>query len=173
MRPFDVYQDKFAELTKRLETIEHLGEKDTAVASVLRISKEILGRPLDNQSTAWLLSAGGELIGQYHYLANMADNREARFSLAQLAYRSVRDNLMIGYKDSEQFAGMKITEAKARAEQDLTDAQVDLVAREYEATRYRTAAEVAMEIKSFIQSTIRSKENSKYDGRFHNEGGQP
>ena len=153
-----VYQDydkKRVDLMGGLQTLKDFEASDEVVGLVFNISRQMLeNNGSRNDNVEWLLKKGNELAQYAGVLDGRANEAWGEYKIAEIAYKSVRDALMLASKSEYD----TITASKAYAGGATQDAEVDAIAREQRAKNYATAAGICNRVVMFIQTQVRWRE---------------
>jgi len=152
-KSFNIYTNRLKKLMGKLETLEVWKEKDKLIKFIFKQAKWFQSFQLDTQDVKSLLEIGGRLVGAYAYLEAKTSERMVAAKLAELSCRDVRDSLMISLKDDNT----TITEARAKAQHEMQEAELDVLLRELEHKRYYAATQGAMNMVIMIQSVVKAK----------------
>lgn len=174
MALFEKYDGRRAELIKKMQTLKEFEKSDESVAQIFAIARSILERPINMTNVQFLLTNGGKLAGYYGYLAVKGNEAWAEYKMAEVAFKEVRDALMLALKNEKA----TVTEAKASAGRETAIVEVDVIAKEKRSRDYEAAARWCQGMLSFIQSTMRQLESERTHlkiaerGRPHDPQGQ-
>lgn len=157
MSLFEKYDGRRAELIKKMQTLNEFEKSDESVGQIFKIAREILERPGNMVSVPWLLQNGGKLAAYYGYLAVKGSEAWAEYKMAEVAFKEVRDALMLALKNEKA----TVTEAKASAGRETAYVEVDVISREKRSRDYEAAARWCQSMLSFIQSTMRQLESER------------
>lgn len=157
MSLFEKYDVRRNELIKKMQTMKEFEQGDVNVKNVFDIARAILDRPNNMLNVQWLLTNGGKLAGYYGYLSSKGNEAWAEYKSAEIAFKEVRDALMLAMKDEKA----TITEAKASAGRDTAMLEVDVIVREKRSRDFESAARWCQSMLSFIQSTLRQLESER------------
>lgn len=170
MALFEKYDGRRAELIKKMQTMAEFEKSDPeGVGKVFAIAREILERPTNMVNVQWLLLNGGKLAGYYGYLAFKGNEAWAEYKVGEIAFKEVRDALMLAMKNEKA----TVTEAKASAGRETAIVEVDVIAKEKRSRDYEAAAKWCQSMLSFIQSTLRQLESERTHLRTADRGRQP
>lgn len=153
---FDSYEAKRNELMRKMQTLKQFEQSDELVNKVFLICRQIFERKGDVQNIEWLLQRGTELAAYFGILEGRANEAWGDYKVAEIAFKSVKEALMLGLRGVGKVG--TVTEAKAQANQSMGEVEVDCIAREQRAKNYATAAKMCDRMVSFIQTTLRQKE---------------
>lgn len=157
MALFEDYEQKRQNLFTKIQSLQEFEKSDKVVNLVFEVSRQILGQPRNHSNAPWLLRKGSELIAYYPYLGGKANEAWGEYKAAEVAFKSVRDALVITMAAGKS----TITEAKAEAGRASVDAEIDVIAREQKSKNYAMVADTCDRMVSFIQSTVRQIEAEK------------
>jgi len=157
MAIFQDYEKKRKELAKKLQTYKEFEKTDKVVGAVFEISRNVVNNSGDYQSIDTLLHQGRALSGYFGYLEAMANEQWGKYKTAEVAWKHVKDGLLLAYKGEN----MNATEARAQAGREMADAEVDAIAREQRYKNYATSAKMCEQIISFIQTTLKMKKQEQ------------
>lgn len=167
MSVFQNYEKKRVELMEKMQTLQEFEKCDEIVGLVFNISRDMLkGEGNRTQNVEWLLRTGNELAQYAGVLDGRANEAWGDYKVAEIAFKSVRDALMLASKDDFD----TITGAKAHASSATQEAGVDAIAREQRAKNYATAADICNRVVMFIQTTIRWREQEMSKTGFADRG---
>lgn len=168
MAAFEDYNKKREQLQKKLQSLKEFEKTDKVVGLVFEISRNVVSRPGDYQSINTLLKQGRELSGYFGYLECKANEHWGEYKMAEVAWKNIKDGLLLAYKGEN----MNTTEARAQASREMSDAEVDAIAREQRFKNFATAAKMCEQIISFIQTTLKNKQTEyKNTGTADGRGG--
>ena len=88
------------------------------------------------------------------------------YKVAEVAFKSVRDALLIASKSDHK----NVTEAKAAANRAMEEGEVDALAREQKAKMYERSAEFCKNTVMFVQTTLRWREHAYGAGKISDRG---
>lgn len=155
MGVFQDYEKKRIELVGKMQTLKEFEKSDEVVGLVFTISRQMLENSGSRtQNVDWLLKKGNELAQYAGVLDGRANEAWGEYKVAEIAFKSVRDALIIASKSEYD----TVTSAKAAANRSTVDAEVDSLAREQRAKNYATAADICNRMVMFIQTTVRWRE---------------
>jgi hypothetical protein len=161
MAIFTDYNARREKLMKQMQTLKEFEASDELVGFVFEICRQIFSRKGDVQDIDWLLQRGTELAGYFGILEGRANEKWGEYKVAEIAFTSVRDGLMLAFKD-----GKTTTVARAEAKRSTEDVEVDVIAREQRSKNYYTAANMCDRMVSFIQTTLKQKEKDMAKADF-------
>jgi len=144
------YEKKRLELQKQLQTMKEFEKTDKVVNHALEISRNVVRCPADYKSIPTILEQGRQLTGYLGPLGFKSNEAWGEYKVAEVAWKHVKDGLLLAYKGEKLTA----TEARAQAGREMTDAEVDTIAREQRYKNYEIAIEMCDKVVSFIQTTI-------------------
>ncbi len=153
MKTLDIYQNRLNKLLEKLEDLETWKQKDKMINYVFEQAQWFQKFQLDNQTPDRLLRAGGRLVGCYTSLEAKAGEKEVIYRLAEMTCKEVRDSLMVSFKSDST----TITEARARAQSEVQDAELDVCLKKLEHERYKAATKGAMSMATMVQTALRAK----------------
>ncbi len=167
MSIFQDYNKKRESLLKQMQTLKEFEKNDEIVGLVFNISRGILdpNKPR-TQDVEWLLKKGMELAQYAGVLTGRHNESWGEYKTAEIAYKSVRDALMIASKSDHK----NVTSAKAAATRATQEAEVDALAREQKAKNYEMAADICNRVVMFFQTTIRWREQEITKINFSQRG---
>lgn len=165
MALFDQYNTRAKELAEKMQTLKEFEKTDESVKNVVDIAREILKNPKNMLNTAWLLTSGGKLAAYYGYLTTKGNECWAEYKAAEIAFKEVRDALLIAIKNDKA----TITEAKASASRDTGTLEVDVILKEKRSRDYEAAAKWCQAMLSFVQSTLRQIENERAQAKMQGQ----
>jgi hypothetical protein len=168
MALFDQYEDRRGELLKKMQTLEDFEKSDSNVKNILDIARDILMSPKDAFNPDKLVNNGRKLSAYYGYLLTRGNEAWAEYKMAEIAFREVRDALMLAIKVDKA----TITEAKASAGRDTAILEVDVLLREKRSRDYEATAKWCQAMLSFIQSTLSQMKNERTHGGLADHGKQ-
>lgn len=153
MSIFQDYEKKRISLVAKMQTLKEFEKSDEVVAHVLETARQLVGgnRTMDVE---WLLRKGMQLAQFAGVLDGKANEAWGDYKTAEMAFKSVRDALMLASKSDHD----TVTSARASANRSTQDAEVDALAREQRAKNYAMAADMCNRIVMFIQTTVRWRE---------------
>ena len=157
MALFEKYDGRRAELIKKMQTMAEFEKSDESVGQIFAVARQILERPGNMVSVQWLLQNGGKLAAYYGYLGAKGNEAWAEYKTAEIAFKEVRDALMLALKNEKH----TVTEAKASAGRETAVVEVDVIAREKRSRDFDAAARWCQAMLSFIQSTLRQLESER------------
>jgi hypothetical protein len=166
MALFEDYEGKRKELLKKIQTFEEFEKADPNVHDILEIARRILTNPKDNFNADLLIGKGSKLAGYYGYLLTKGNEAWAEYKVAEVAFRSVRDALMIALKVDRA----TVTEAKASATRDTGILEVDVIAKEKRSKDYEAVAKWCERMLSWVQSVLSQMRNERGHTRIADEG---
>lgn len=140
-----------------MQTLQEFEKSDEGVHNLMDIARAILERPSNMLNVHWLLQNGGKLAGYYGYLAGKGNEAWAEYKTAEVAFKEVRDALMLALKNEKA----TVTEAKASAGRETAMVEVDVITKEKRSRDYEAAAKWCQSMLSFIQSTLRQLESER------------
>lgn len=148
-----------------MTTIKELEKEDEIVGLVLSISRNILEENQLN-NVDWLLKKGMELVQYGGALDRKYVEQWGGYKVAEIAFKSVRDALMMASKGDHK----NITSAKAEATRATQEAEVDAIAREQKARLYEKSAEFCKNAVTFVQTTLKWKEQEYRSSNITDRG---
>jgi hypothetical protein len=153
MSVFQDYDKKRIELVSKMQTLKDFEKTDDVVSHVFETARQLVGgnRTMDVE---WLLRKGMQLAQFAGVLDGRANEAWGDYKSAEMAFKSVRDALMLASKSDHE----TVTAAKASANRSTQDAEIDALAREQRAKNYEAAANMCNRIVMFIQTTVRWRE---------------
>ena len=155
MAIFQDYEKKRIELMGKMQTLQEFEKSDEIVGLVFTVSREMLSNEGKNtQNIEWLLKKGNELAQYAGVLDGRANEAWGGYKIAEIAFKSVRDALILASKNEYD----TITAARAHAQNATQDAEVDTIAREQKAKNYATVSDICNRVVMFIQTTLRLRE---------------
>jgi len=152
-KTFNIYESKLQKLMDKLETLEVWKEKDKLIKYVFDQAKWFQSYKLDSQDIEKLLEIGSRLVGAYAFLEARSSEKMVISKLAELSCKEVKDSLMISLKDDRT----TITEARARAQSAMQEAELDVLLKELEYKRYQAASQGATNMVIMCQVVLKSK----------------
>lgn len=153
MGVFQDYDKKRKDLLGQMQTLKEFEQSDEIVGLVFAIARQLVQQNSVN-NVEWLLRKGMELAQYAGVLDGRANVAWGEYKTAELAFKSVRDALMLASKSEHS----TVTSAKAAASRSTQEAEVDALAREQRAKNYATAADMCNRVVMFIQTTVRWRE---------------
>jgi hypothetical protein len=165
MSIFQDYEKKRAKLLEKLETPDSFEKGDKTVGKVYAYAREIYQRSNTNDVN-WLLRRGMELSTLAGVLDGKATSAWGEYRTAEMAYKSLRDGLVLAGKSEHD----TVTAAKAAAYRSTQDAEVDALRLEQRAKYYASAADMCNRIVMFIQTTVRWRESEMIQTRVQERG---
>jgi hypothetical protein len=168
MALFEKYDGRRAELIKKMQNMAEFEKSDESVGQIFAIAREILQRPINMTNVQFLLTNGGKLAAYYGYLAVKGNEAWAEYKMAEVAFKEVRDALMLALKSEKH----TVTEAKASAGRETAYVEVDVIAREKRSRDFESAARWCQSMLSFIQSTMRQLESERTHLKIAERGRQ-
>ena len=165
MAIFQDYHTKRKKLLSQMVTIKELEKDDEIIGLVLNISRNILEENQMN-NVDWLLKKGMELVQYGGALDRKYVEQWGGYKVAEIAFKSVRDALMLASKGDHK----NVTSAKAAATRATQEAEVDAIAREQKAKLYERASEFCKNTVMFIQTTLRWKEQELKSSKISERG---
>lgn len=169
MALFEKYDGRRAELVKKMQTLSEFEKSDEGVGKIFAIAREILENPRNMNNVQFLLTTGGKLAGYYGYLALKGTEAWAEYKTAEVAFKEVRDALMLALKNEKH----TVTEAKASAGRETAYVEVDVITKEKRSRDFEAAVKWCQSMLSFIQSTLRQLESERTHLRTADRGRQP
>jgi hypothetical protein len=161
----NIYKNKLNKLIDKLETLEVWKEKDNLIKYVFEQAKWFQTYQLDKQDTDKLLGIGGRLVGAYAFLEAKSSEKMVISKLAELSCKEVKDSLMISLKDDDT----TITEARAKAQSQMQEAELDVLLKELEYKRYHAATQGAVNMVIMCQVVLKSKNYESAQTNFQKE----
>lgn len=140
----------------KLANVKHLKEieaRDSNVKNIMDHARVFYRSNLDTMSEDELLRVGGLLLGSYASVGVMAGIKRAERDAAEQTYDELLSSMTIFNKDD----ATGITEARAKAKEQLTDIGSELVWREQHYRSYDAIVEATKATISFIQSAVKVK----------------
>lgn len=165
MSVFQDYNKKREKLLEQMQTLQEFEQSDEIVGLVFVIARQLVEQKSLN-NIEWLLKKGMELANYAGVLDGRANVAWGQYKTAEMAFKSVRDALMLANKSEHN----TVTTAKAQASRSTEDAEVDALAREQRSKNYATAADMCNRIVMFIQTTIRWSEQELAKERLKESG---
>lgn len=150
MALFEDYEGRRKELLKKMQSFKQFEDADPNVHEILEIARGILTNPKDTFSGDLLVIKGSKLAGYYGYLLTRGNESWAEYKVAEVAFRSVRDALMLALKVDRA----TVTEAKASATRDTGILEVDVILKEKRYRDYESVAKWCERMLSWIQSVL-------------------
>lgn len=170
MALFENYEKKRLDLLSKMQTMSDFEKSDPdGVGQIFAIARSILERPANMTSVQFLLTNGGKLAGYYGYLALKGSDAWAEYKTAEVAFKEVRDALMLALKSERA----TVTEAKAGAGRETAFMEVDVISKEKNSRQFEAAVKWCQVMLSFIQSTLRQLESERTHLRTADRGRQP
>lgn len=169
MALLDNYQKRHKELMAKLQSFGDFEKEDKVVGLVMNIARQVIARPGDVQAISWLLTKGSELTAYYGVLEGRANEARAEYEAAEIAYKSTKDGYMLALKE----AMGTVTEARAQAGIEAAEAEIDVIRLKQRSDYYNTAARACDKMISFIQSTLRNKEQDRVKTNMAERGREP
>ena len=157
MALFEKYNLKRKALIEKMQTMQEFEKTDKSVGQLFDIARAILEKPNNMLNVQWLLKHGGMLSGYFGYLSMKGNEAWAEYKSAEIAFKEVRDALMLALKSQKA----TITEARASAGRETGVVEVDVIVREKRSRDYEAAAKWCQHMLSFIQSTLRQLESER------------
>lgn len=133
-----------------MQTLKEFERSDEVVGLVFAISRQLIQEQNLN-NIDWLLRKGKELSEYAGVLEGRANVAWGEHKAAEMAFKSVRDALMIANKGDSG----TVTIARAEASRATQEAEVDVLAREQNYKNYATVANMCTGTVMFMQTTIR------------------
>lgn len=164
MGVFQDYNKKRKDLVKQMQTLKEFEQSDEVVGLVFAISRQLVRH--DTNNVEWLLKKGMELAQYAGVLDGRANTAWGEYKTAEMAFKSVRDALMLAGKSEHS----TVTAARAAASRSTQDAEVDALAREQRAKNYATAADMCNRIVMFVQTTVRWREQEMTKSNISERG---
>jgi len=158
-KQFDESVSKTLSMCEDLNTFK---EKDEHIAKVFEISDWLIGKDLDIMSENDLLRGGGRLSGIYTYLGNWTSRARTERDVYEQQLSEVLNKLTT---DLYGESGEKITLARARAKQEVSDLEKLVIIKESEKNNYENLMNATQSMISFFQSAIKVKQGERYLGR--------
>ena len=125
MSAFNDYEKKRKELSAQLQTLKEFEKTDELVSKVFEISRQLLQHGTTT-NLDWLLKRGNELAQYAGILDGKSNETWGEYKVAEVAYKSVRDALMLA--GTSEYG--TVTQSKAVASRATVEAEVDAIARE-------------------------------------------
>lgn len=170
MSIFQDYQKKRENLMSQMQTLKEFEKSDEIVSLVFTVSREVLDRKANRtQDVEWLLKKGMELAQYAGVLDGKHNEMWGEYKTAEIAFKSVRDALMLASKSDHE----NVTSAKAAATRATQEAEVDALAREQKSKNYEMAADICNRVVMFFQTTIRWREQEMSKTRISERGNKP
>lgn len=167
MNVYQEYEKKRVKLVEKMSTLKEFEKEDEIVGLVFEIARQMVGGS-HSQDVEWLLRKGMQLAQYAGVLDGRANESWGEFRSAELAYKSVRDALIIASKSEHD----SVTAAKAAASRSTEDSEVDVLAREQRSKNYAIAADMCNRIVMFIQTTIRWREKEYMQSKINSRGAE-
>ena len=152
-KTFNIYENKLQKLIDKLEDLEVWKEKDKLIKYIFEQAKWFQTYKLDTQDMEKLLEVGSRLVGAYAFLEARTSEKMVISKLAELSCKEVKDSLMISFKGNDR----TITEARAMAQSEMQDAELDVLLKELEHKRYQAASQGATNMVIMCQVILKSK----------------
>lgn len=159
------YHKKRKQLLNQMQTIKDLEADDEVIRLVLSISRSILSED-QSSNIDWLLKKGMKLVQYGGALDRKFVEQWGGYKVAEIAFKSVRDALMLASKSDYK----NVTEAKAAATRATQEAEIDAIAREQKAKLYERSAEFCKNTVMFIQTTLRWREQEYKSSKLSDRG---
>ena len=154
MALFQDYTQKREDLMGKMQNLKEFEASDKVIGYMFEICRQVLSKPGDFQSVNWLMDRGAKLAAYHAYLTGKATEAWAEYKTAEVAFKSVKDGLMLALKNDSA----TVTEARAQAGRETAEVEVDVLAKEQRFRNYDSAVRTVDKMVSFIQSTLRQKE---------------
>lgn len=169
MSLFEKYDGRRKQLIGSMQTLAQFEKSEESLQQVFAIAREILQRPINMSNVQFLLQNGGKLAGYFGYIALKGNEAWAEYKSAEIAFREVRDALMMALK----IESATVTEAKAGAGRETAYVEVDVVIKEKHSKDFEAATKWCQSMLSFIQSTLRQLESERTHLKIADRGRQP
>jgi len=157
MALFEKYDGRRAELVNKMQTLQEFEKSDEVVGRIFEIARSILEKPNSMLTVHWLLQNGGKLAGYYGYLGLKGADAWAEYKTAEIAFKEVRDALMLAIKHEKA----TVTEAKASAGRETAMVEVDVIAKEKRSRQFEACVRWCQNMLVFIQSTLKQLESER------------
>lgn len=167
MSVFQDYEKKRAGLMAKMQTLKEFEKTDEIVALVFETSRQLV-RGANTSNVDWLLRTGMKLAQYAGILDGRATEAWGEYKIAEMAFKSTRDALMLANKGEYK----NVTTARAVATRSTQDAEVDALAREQRSKNYASAADMCNRIVMFIQTTVRWREQEMMQTKINDRGNQ-
>lgn len=163
-----MFKDKCTATLSSVKSLQEFRESDSMVDYVVTVGRSLFDTPLDQHSTDSLLRIGGKLTGAFAYLGQQAARARAERDVYEQKAKEVEKALVLQYVGHQY----KVTEAKARASEEMVDIQELVIAKEAEKNQWEAIVTATQTMIMFIQSAIKVKENERYStSRSHDNAG--
>lgn len=162
------YHKKREKLLAQMTTIKELEKEDEIIGLVLNISRDILSKD-QSSNIEWLLNRGNKLVQYGGFLDRKYVEEWGGYRVAEMAFKSIRDALIITSKADYK----NVTEAKAAANRDTQEAEIDALAREMKSELYKKSADFCKNMVMFIQTTLKWREHEYTAARISERGNRP
>lgn len=168
MALFEDYDGQRKKLMEEVQTFAQFEASDTNVHEIIEIARSVLRSPKDMYVADILVSKGSKLAGYYGYLLTKGNESWAEYKTAEVAFKSVRDALMLALKVDRQ----TVTEAKASAGRDTAILEVDVIAREKRYRDYEAVSKWCERMLSWVQSVLSQMKSERTQTKLQNGGKQ-
>lgn len=152
------FRDKTQDAMAKISDIEGFRASDTMVDYVFKVGRELFEVPLDQHSTDKLIRTGGRLTGVYVYLGQQSAYARAQRDVYDQKRTEVEKERLIEYMRQ----GVKITEARAKVQLDITELNEFVIEKEITKNQWQNIADAVEKMVSFIQSAIKVKEGERF-----------
>ena len=166
MNPIQNYKARLEQNMQTLQAFPYFEKMDKAVAKAYEVARAIFTEPSSVNDPKGMLLRGHEMAGLFGYLAAKKIEKKAEYEIAEITRDTMRDELLLKYRDVES----NVTSARSRADIDMADASLDVVAKHAIAGYYESAAEMCATTVSLAQSSCKVMLMEMSHSRITNEG---
>lgn len=161
------YQKKFSEQLAKVKTIEQLRKEDEIVDRMFKVTDYVYSHDADTIGETLLVRMGGSLTSIYAYLGQKSARTRAERDIAENILEQQKKALELAYINDG--TGYKVTEARAKASEDLAEENNELVILEANKNQIETLADACKTTIMFIQSMLAIKKAEMHTSRQLND----